>query len=99
MTRACSLVLLAALAAPLHAQTPERPVRSDEAGAAERQRTAERCARLSRLQSVQARRPVPAECLDGNVRSYDREDLRRTGETDLGRSLERLDPSITTRRH
>lgn len=95
MSRPFSIVLLIAVVAPLHAQTPESPPPAE----ASRQETAERCARLSRLQSVQARRPLPAECLDGNVRSYDREDLRRTGETDIGRSLERLDPAISTRRH
>ena len=31
-------------------------------------------------------------------RSYSREDLSRTGETDTARALERLDPSITRRR-
>lgn len=31
-------------------------------------------------------------CLSG--RSYDREDIRRTGEVDVGRALRKLDPSI-----
>lgn len=31
-------------------------------------------------------------------RSYSRDDLSRTGETDAARALERLDPSITRRR-
>ena len=31
-------------------------------------------------------------CLTG--RSYDREDIRRTGEFDVGRALRKLDPSI-----
>lgn len=33
-------------------------------------------------------------CLGANGRSYSRDDIRRTGEVDLGDALRRLDPSI-----
>ncbi len=38
------------------------------------------------------------QCTGAAGRSYDREDIERTGETDIGRALERLDPSISIRR-
>lgn len=45
---------------------------------------------------------IPAkkgQCLPVNGRSYSQEDLRRTGEPELGRALQKLDPSITVRGH
>jgi hypothetical protein len=38
------------------------------------------------------------QCTGAVGRSYDREDIERTGEVDIGRALERLDPSISIRR-
>jgi hypothetical protein len=38
------------------------------------------------------------QCTGAAGRSYDREDIERTGEVDIGRALERLDPSISIRR-
>lgn len=45
---------------------------------------------------------IPAksgECLPVAGRSYDREDIRRTGATDTAEALRRLDPSVTVRGH
>lgn len=42
------------------------------------------------------RLPRQHTCLPG--RSYDREDLLRTGATDIGDALRRLDPAISVRR-
>jgi hypothetical protein len=45
---------------------------------------------------------IPARkghCLPVNGRSYTQEDLLRTGEPELGRALQKLDPSITVRGH
>lgn len=45
---------------------------------------------------------IPAKkghCLPVAGRSYSQQDLRRTGEPDLGRALQKLDPSITVRGH
>lgn len=45
---------------------------------------------------------IPARkghCLPVNGRSYTREELQRTGEPELGRALQKLDPSITVRGH
>jgi hypothetical protein len=39
------------------------------------------------------------KCTGAVGRSYDREDIERTGEVDIGRALERLDPSISVRRY
>ncbi len=38
------------------------------------------------------------QCTGAVGRSYDREDIERTGEVDIGRALERLDPSVSIRR-
>jgi hypothetical protein len=38
-------------------------------------------------------------CLPVNGRSYSQQDLQRTGEPDLGRALQKLDPRITVRGH
>ncbi len=38
------------------------------------------------------------DCKPGPGRVYDREELMRTGETDIGEALERLDPSIQSDR-
>jgi hypothetical protein len=37
------------------------------------------------------------QCLPVAGRSYDQEDIRQTGETQLGPALQKLDPSITVR--
>ena len=45
---------------------------------------------------------IPAkkgQCLPVNGRSYSQQDLQRTGEPELGRALQKLDPSITVRGH
>lgn len=45
---------------------------------------------------------IPAkkgQCLPVNGRSYSQEDLQRTGEPELGRALQKLDPRITVRGH
>lgn len=45
---------------------------------------------------------IPARkghCLPVNGRSYTRQELLRTGEPELGRALQKLDPSITVRGH
>jgi hypothetical protein len=39
------------------------------------------------------------KCTGAVGRSYDREDIERTGATDIGQALQRLDPSITVRRY
>lgn len=38
-------------------------------------------------------------CLPVAGRSYSQQDLQRTGETDLGSALQKLDPAITVRGH
>lgn len=38
-------------------------------------------------------------CLPVNGRSYSQQDLQRTGEPELGRALQKLDPRITVRGH
>jgi len=45
---------------------------------------------------------IPAKkghCLPVAGRSYSQQDLQRTGEPELGRALQKLDPSITVRGH
>jgi hypothetical protein len=45
---------------------------------------------------------IPAkkgQCLPVNGRSYSQQDLQRTGEPELGRALQKLDPRITVRGH
>jgi hypothetical protein len=39
------------------------------------------------------------QCTGAVGRSYDREDIERTGATDIGQALQRLDPSISVRRY
>jgi hypothetical protein len=39
------------------------------------------------------------KCTGAVGRSYDREDIERTGATDIGQALERLDPSVSVRRY
>lgn len=45
---------------------------------------------------------IPAkkgQCLPVNGRSYSQQDLQRTGEPELGRALQKLDPRITVHGH
>ena len=45
---------------------------------------------------------IPAKkghCLPVNGRSYSQQDLQRTGEPELGRALQKLDPRITVHGH
>ena len=45
---------------------------------------------------------IPAkkgQCLPVNGSSYSQQDLQRTGEPELGRALQKLDPRITVRGH
>lgn len=50
---------------------------------------------------IRPERDAKGECpaVAGAGRVYDREDLQTTGETDVGRALSRLDPSITSSGH
>jgi len=41
--------------------------------------------------------PLKRRCIGAPGRVYDRADIDRTGDTDVGRALERLDPSIRVR--
>jgi hypothetical protein len=41
----------------------------------------------------------PGTCLPVAGRSYTQQDIKNTGQTDTGRALEQLDPSITVRGH
>jgi hypothetical protein len=43
--------------------------------------------------------PKPGECLPVAGRSYDREDIRRTGARTTAEALQLLDPSVTVRGH
>jgi hypothetical protein len=43
--------------------------------------------------------PKPGECLPVAGRSYDREDIRRTGARTTAEALQMLDPSLTVRGH
>ena len=92
---AASILVLGSAAALAQAQTPP-------AGQDERHRDAHetrnapsdpKCLGVSATRIKRADDP----CRDRG-RSYSREDLSRTGETDTARALERLDPSITRRR-
>ncbi len=55
----------------------------------------------SRIVTAKSRRGNAAgdtKCVNASGRSYGRNDLERTGETDPARALEKLDPSITIHR-
>ncbi|TAJ54729.1 MAG: hypothetical protein EPN60_08690 [Nevskiaceae bacterium] len=73
------------------------------AQAEEAQAQAESKPKLERCDSptgsrIRPQRDAKGECptVAGAGRVYDREDLQTTGETDVGRALSRLDPSITS---
>lgn len=55
----------------------------------------------SRIVTARSRRGDAArdtKCVNASGRSYSRDDLERTGQTDPARALENLDPSITIHR-
>lgn len=86
--------------AALLAQNP--PAASPSAGSSS-QPSAQRAARADDRNCIRetgSHIPVKkGQCLPVNGRSYSQEDLQRTGETQLGRALQKLDPSITVRGH
>lgn len=43
--------------------------------------------------------PQKGQCLPVAGRSYDRQDIQRTGATSIGQALQMLDPSVTVRGH
>ncbi|TAM94883.1 MAG: hypothetical protein EPN40_11255 [Rhodanobacteraceae bacterium] len=43
--------------------------------------------------------PPKGQCLPVAGNSYSREDIRRTGATDVGRALQMLDPAVTVHGH
>jgi hypothetical protein len=52
------------------------------------------------IRDTGSRIPVKkGQCLPVNGRSYSQQDLQRTGEPELGRALQKLDPRITVRGH
>jgi len=52
------------------------------------------------IRDTGSRIPVKkGHCLPVNGRSYSQQDLQRTGEPELGRALQKLDPRITVRGH
>lgn len=106
--------ILAALALGARAQdgpvqdqaAQDHPVQDQAAQEASQDRTAKH-SRNDRncLRDTGSRIPVRdddrrgrRDCKPGVGRVYDREDLMRTGETDIGEALERLDPSISSDR-
>lgn len=44
-------------------------------------------------------RAKPGQCLPVPGRSYGQDDIQRTGETQIGPALQKLDPSISVRGH
>lgn len=94
---------IAAFAYAAGAQTPAPDaVREDiaarENAAAEQPFKDRHCVRETGSRIIVRDRDGRRGCQSGPGRSYDREELLRTGETDIGEALERLDPSITSRR-
>lgn len=74
------------------------PAQAEEAQAqAESKPKLERCETPTGSR-IRPERDAKGECPEvaGPGRVYDREDLQSTGETDVGRALNRLDPSITS---
>ncbi len=52
------------------------------------------------IRDTGSRIPVKkGQCLPVNGRSYSQQDLQRTGEPELARALQKLDPRITVRGH
>jgi hypothetical protein len=43
----------------------------------------------------QADAPRRGRCIYSNGRAYSQDDIRRTGQTDIGRALQMLDPSVS----
>jgi hypothetical protein len=43
--------------------------------------------------------PAKGKCLPVAGRTYDQEDIRRTGQTDLGQALQQLDPGVQVTGH
>lgn len=52
------------------------------------------CLRQTGSHIVSNKREVGKRCIAGNGRVYTREDLDRTGETDMAAALRKLDPAI-----